>query len=225
VDKKKDTPKRSAPTSKAASRPATRQAFVDETDAMHDEALAEIKARGEDPQKILRDLDSMKAKLREQYLRPDKPNAVDPEGCLPDTNVDASAWTIDSAVYFEESVAAGFPSPCEAIQGRPAELSDLMQGINPAGMLLIKVSGTSMTGTSIEHGDTVLVDLKAVIRDGDLVLANLAGHGQVVKRLRISATGEAILESESPDFKPIVIADAADLRIHGKVVWRCGPLR
>ena len=100
-----------------------------------------------------------------------------------------------------------------------------MQGINPAGKMFVKISGTSMTGTSIEHGDTVLVDPKAEIYDGDLVLANLAGHGQVVKRLRVAENGEATLESENPSFKPIKILEAADLRIHGKVVWRCGPLR
>jgi SOS-response transcriptional repressor LexA len=58
-----------------------------------------------------------------------------------------------------------------------------------------------------------------------LVLANVAGHGQLVKRLRISADGEATLESENPDFKPIKVKESADLRIHGKVIWRCGLLR
>lgn len=225
MDKKNDAPKGRGKDAKAASRPDERHAFFNETDEMHASALAEIKARGEDPQQILRDMDAMTAKLREQYLRPAQPNAADAEFSVAKMDEDASAWTIGSAIYFEESVAEGFPSPGQATQGRPAEFADLMQGINPAGKLLIKVSGASMNGTSIEHGDTVLVDPKAEIRDGDLVLANLAGHGQVVKRLRITETGEAILESENPDFKPIWVAVAADLRIHGKVVWRGGPLR
>ena len=224
MKKKNDAPKGSGKDATAAGRPATRHAFFNETDEMHQKALEEIKARGEDPQQILRDMDAMTAKLREQYLRPDHPLTEDAAASVLDHD-DSSEWTIGNAIYFEESVAAGFPSPGQPTEGRPAEFADLMQGINPAGKLLIKVSGSSMNGTSIEHGDTVLVDPKAEIRDGDLVLANLAGHGQVVKRLRITATGEAILESENPDFKPIRVAVASDLRIHGKVVWRCGQLR
>jgi len=224
VNNKNDAPKGSGKDATAAGRPAARHAFFNETDEMHDAALAEIKARGEDPQQILSDMNAMTAKLREQYLHPDPP-ATEEDAVSELGNDDSSEWTIGNAIYFEESVAAGFPTPGQPSDGRPAEFADLMQGINPAGKLLIKVSGSSMNGTSIEHGDTVLVDPKAEIRDGDLVLANLAGHGQVVKRLRITATGEAILESENPEFKPIRVAVASDLRIHGKVVWRCGPLR
>ncbi len=189
-----------------------------ETEEMHQTALADIRARGQKPEIILRAFDLMDKRLREKH-------GLAPKAEPLATDEDQSPWSISHATYFEESVAAGFPTPGQESDGREAELGDLMQGVNPKGKLLVKVSGTSMTGTSIQHGDTVLVDPKAEIRDGDLVLANVAGHGQLVKRLRISADGEATLESENPDFKPIKVKESADLRIHGKVVWRCGPLR
>ena len=127
-------------------------------------------------------------------------------------------------IRFEEAVAAGTPVPTEAT-GRPARLADLLHGIDPEGKLLVNVSGSSMTGIHLQDGDIVLVDPRAEIRDGDLVVAYIAEHGQVVKRLRVAPGGDATLESENPDFAPIKIADSADLRIHGKVVWRSGLLR
>lgn len=187
------------------------------------QALDEIMARGEDPKQILNSFDAMLGALRAKHLPPsvlltDKAAKIEIEP-LDET------WDIGEAIYFDEAVAAGIPTPAQGADGRRAVLSDLFHGVKLRGKLFAKVSGTSMTGTSIESGDTVLVDPKAQIHDGDLVLANIAGLGQVVKRLRISENGKTSLESENPDFKPIEISEAADLRIHGKVIWRCGPLR
>ena len=58
MDKKNNAPRKSARNARKAEPPASRQAFINETDAMHAEALAQIKARGENPQQILRDIDS-----------------------------------------------------------------------------------------------------------------------------------------------------------------------
>lgn len=186
-------------------------------------ALDEIAARGESPENILRAFDLMDARLRAKHL-PCRIASVAPE---PEryTPIDAmSACGIGNAIYFEELVAAGTPTPGGCAEGRPATVSDVMQGIDPNGKMFIKISGCSMTGTSIEDGDIALVDPKAEIRDGDLVLANLAGHGQVVKRLRLAGDGSILLESENPNFAPIKVNEPADLRIHGKVLWRGGPV-
>ena len=129
---------------------------------------------------------------------------------------------IGNARYFDESVAAGVPTPGQLDESRPFEFSDLFQGIDPRGKLFFKISGHSMTGSSIKHHDLAMVDPKVEIRDGDLILANVAGLGQVVKRLRIVDGVAAALDSENPEFKPIPINDPADLRIHGKVVWSGG---
>ena len=48
----------------------------------------------------------------------------------------------------------------------------------------------------------------------------LADQGQVIKRRHDAENGRATLESKTLNFKPIKISEAADLRIHSKVVWR-----
>ena len=81
-----------------------------------------------------------------------------------------------------------------------------------------------MRDASIKDGDLVLIDRSRQARDGDLVLAFLAGQGQMVKRLRLLGDRGAMLESANPDFAPIHVPDAAALTIHGVVVARAGKL-
>ncbi len=182
------------------------------------QALEEIKARGESPEKILRAFDLMDQKLRAKHLTPMAGSAVEDADAL-------SAWPIGDALYFEESVAAGAPTIGQGSAGRRATLSDLLQSIDPRGKLLVRISGPSMSDASIQHGDTVLVDPQAEIRDGDLALVNFAGGEQAIKRARVAAGGAITLESDEPDREPIKMAEPTNPRICGKVVWRCGPLR
>ncbi len=191
--------------------------FLNPTKDMHAVALAEIRSRGEDPKEILQGFDLIEQRLREQCSQP--------EPAKRDTALaEHGDWIefIGNARYFDESVAAGVPTPGQLDESRPFEFSDLFQGIDPRGKLFFKISGHSMTGSSIKHHDLAMVDPKVEIRDGDLILANVAGLGQVVKRLRIVDGVAAALDSENPEFKPIPINDPADLRIHGKVVWSGG---
>lgn len=192
------------------------------TEDMHRRALAEIRARGESPEQILRAFDMMDARLREKHLP--LPIAKKPAPACIEEDSPSPHWEIGDALYFEELVSAGAPTPGQANEGRRATSFDVMQGINTDGKIYVKISGSSMSGASIENGDIVLVDPKADPRDGDLVLAELAGHGQMVKRLRFDKSGVATLESENPDFGPIKVAIPSDLHIHGKVLWRCGPV-
>ncbi len=199
--------------------PETLNPLMNPTAAMHARQRAEIVARGEDPREVLRGFDRMVESLRREHGVA-RPNPVG----LEMAGLRGPAWSISGAIRFEEAVAAGTPVPTEAATGRAAKLSDLFGGVDPEGKLLVSVSGSSMTGAHIQDGDTVLVDPHVEARDGDLVLAHVSGHGQVVKRLRVTPGGGATLESENAEFKPIEVTDAADLRIHGKVVWRGGRL-
>lgn len=189
-----------------------------ETGAMHAQALKEIKARGESPASILRAFDEMDARLRAKHL-PSAPPAEPEPPCV--WTSDESARGIERAIYFEELVAAGAPTPGQASEGRAATMADLTGGVSLVGKLLVRVSGNSMAGT-LPDGCIVAVDPKAKAKDGDIVVAHVAGHGQVVKRLRIDHMRQPTLESDNPAFRPIAINDASDLRIHGKVVWFCG---
>ena len=186
-------------------------------DPLYQQALVEIEARGEKPEDLLASFAQMMAGIATEV-------AIRALESAPATRAPRAADTLAQALYFEESVAAGHPTPGSALDGRPAAMSDVFGPIGLSGKLLARVSGWSMIDSSIKDGDIVLVDPKATVRDGDIVLASVAGLGQVVKRLRLTEGDTAILESANPDFKPIVISDPESLRIHGKVLWRAGPL-
>lgn len=190
-------------------------------DPLYQQALLEIEERGEKPEVLLDSFANMVAAIKAEVAIRALKSA--PAIRAP-RDAKRAADTLAQALYFEESVAAGHPTPGSILDGRPAAMSDVFGPIGLSGKLLARVSGWSMIDSSIKDGDIVLVDPKATVRDGDIVLASVAGLGQVVKRLRLYEGDTAILESANPDFKPIVINDPDSLRIHGKVLWRAGPL-
>jgi DNA polymerase V len=126
---------------------------------------------------------------------------------------------------FEEAVAAGAPAwATSSPNSNKASLAELLGGSNPSTTVWVPVSGWSMRGDGINDGDTVLVDTSAEPNDGDIIVAHIAGEGQVVKRIRIGQKGKIVLESSNPDFAPRAIEDNAALRIHGVVVGRAGKI-
>jgi DNA polymerase V len=131
-------------------------------------------------------------------------------------------WFAKSFPRFEEAVAAGDPSWADFARGpTDSTFLDILGKSDPLSTIWARVSGWSMRDVGINDGDTILVDTSAEARDGDIVLAHIAGCGQVVKRLRI-AGDKAYLDSANPDFQPIEIDDPANLRIHGVVRGRAG---
>lgn len=123
---------------------------------------------------------------------------------------------------FEEAVAAGHPIWADRSEAcGEASLFDLLSDAPPEHTMWARVSGWSMRDAAVRDGDLVLVNTRAEPKDGDIVLAHLAGLGQVVKRLRLR-DGRVALESANPDFEPIEVEDPATLRIHGVVIGRAG---
>lgn len=123
---------------------------------------------------------------------------------------------------FGEAVAAGAPAwTGSSYDGRQASLLDVLRDGDPETVIWARVSGWSMRDEGIHDGDMVLVDTKAEAKDGDIVLAHIAGQGQVVKRLRRD-DGGARLESANPDFAPIHLDESTSLTIHGVVIGRAG---
>jgi len=217
-----DKNKNAAPKGRAK---GAKAAFVDEADAMHEAAMAEIKARGEDPKKILSDMAAMKARLRDRFLRPD-PAISDDLIPMPDFDESPDPWGLGRVIFFEDLVAAGIPTPSTSNPiGRPLEMGDVMKGINPAGKLLFKISSFPAASTELFNGDKVLVDPKAKLRDGNLVLAELPGRGQLVLRVRAGETAETIFDAGLPDLAPIKASEAPGLRIHGRILWSWHPIR
>lgn len=123
-----------------------------------------------------------------------------------------------------DAIAAGSPEWASGQAGeRQASLLDVLAGGTALDMAWARVSGWSMRDEGINDGDMILVSSKREARDGDLVLAHLAGQGQVVKRLRVRG-GKASLLSAHPDFAPIEVGEGSALTIHGVVVGRAGKL-
>ena len=132
---------------------------------------------------------------------------------------------IGLARLFDEAVAAGVPSPSQSPEpGRPATLGDIFRGVPLDGKYFARVSGDSMEQAAIRDGDWALIDPHAECRLGDIVLAHIAPHGQVIKRLG-GAEGALLLESANPAYEPIAVANPHELTIHGLVVWVCGMRR
>lgn len=125
---------------------------------------------------------------------------------------------------YHEAAAAGAPAWSEP-EAPPAQASlrDVMAGGAAEDTILVRVSGWSMRDEGINDGDYVMVNVKREAKDGDVVLAHLAGEGQVIKRLR-QRRGKVALESANPEFADIEVDDPANLRIHGVVVGRAGKI-
>lgn len=176
------------------------------------EIRAELRAEGLDPEAEAQGLRSMVRRLAAKHT------AQDPE------QQRLGELVARKFAVFHESVAAGPPAPVAGVEPERADLLDLMKSGDPSTLMWARVSGWSMRDKGIHDGDLVLVDTNREARDGDIVLAHLAGRGQVVKSLRLPGSGIAVLESANPDFEPITIKDPADLAIHGVVVARAGKL-
>jgi DNA polymerase V len=125
--------------------------------------------------------------------------------------------------HYSESVAAGSPEwTGPADPPRRSTALGLLGNPNPLKCIWVNVRGWSMRDEGIKDGDTVLVDTSIEAKDGDIVIAHIAGEGQVIKRLRIQPGKPIVLESANPDFPPRVIDDPSSLRVHGVVTHRFG---
>lgn len=123
---------------------------------------------------------------------------------------------------FEEPVAAGSAAPSVNDEVKESSLAQILAGSDPSTCIWVKVMGDSMKGAGIHDGDVVLVNTRQAPKSGDIVVAHVAPHGQVVKRLELRADGTTALLSENPDFAPIHIKEADLLQVRGVVVARAG---
>ncbi len=82
-------------------------------------------------------------------------------------------------------------------------------------VFLLEVKGDSMIGAGIFPGDLVAIRSQKDARDGEIVAALIDGEEATVKRLR-RIDGKVVLESENPNYEPMVFTDGVELI--GKVV-------
>lgn len=108
-------------------------------------------------------------------------------------------------------IAAG--RPIEAIEDR--EILDLeTMFVSRYPTFVLAVRGDSMIGDNICDGDLVVVERRETARDGEMVVALIAGQEATLKRLFRTPNGVR-LEAANPAYEPIF---AKDVAIQGVVV-------
>ena len=95
------------------------------------------------------------------------------------------------------------------------------QGLDPAMLSAIAVTGDSMEPT-LRDGDEILVDrAPRALRDGIHVVR--VDDAVLVKRLDMARAGTIALISDNPAYRPLELASRA-VEVIGRVVWKSGRL-
>ncbi|MDP9056292.1 MAG: transcriptional regulator [Pseudomonadota bacterium] len=95
------------------------------------------------------------------------------------------------------------------------------QGLDPAQLTAIAVTGDSMEPT-LRDGDEILVDRTArALRDGVYVVR--VGDALLVKRLDLGHPTRVVLISDNQVYRPFELAPD-ELAVIGRVVWKSGRL-
>jgi DNA polymerase V len=115
---------------------------------------------------------------------------------------------------FEARVPAGFPSPAADYEEEKLDLNKHLIK-NPAATFFVRVSGDSMEGAGIHHGDLLVVDRSLEPRDKNVVIAVINGE-LTVKRIRIHKKKIA-LEPENVNYSAQQITDDTEFEVWGVV--------
>lgn len=118
---------------------------------------------------------------------------------------------------FEASVPAGFPSPAADYQENKLDLNKHLIK-NPAATFFVRVSGDSMVGAGIHHGDILIVDRSIEPRDKNVVIAVINGE-LTVKRIRMRKN-KITLEAENDSYSVRQITPDTEFEVWG-VVTNC----
>lgn len=95
------------------------------------------------------------------------------------------------------------------------------QGLDPAQLTAIAVTGDSMEPT-LRDGDEILADrTERALRDGVYVVR--VGDALLVKRLDLGQPGRIVLISDNQVYRPFELA-REDLEVIGRIVWKSGRL-
>ena len=81
----------------------------------------------------------------------------------------------------------------------------------------LEVRGTSMIDDHICDGDLILLDRAAEVRDGDIVVALVAGHETTLKRLYREPGDIIRLQPANTAVKPILVP-ARDVQVQGRLL-------
>lgn len=120
--------------------------------------------------------------------------------------------------FFNETVAAGFPSPAMGELNGTLDLNEFCIS-HPAATYFIRARGESMIGAGIGDGDILVVDRSLTARNGDIIIAAVSGEF-TVKRLDMRPDSPIRLLPENPAYSPITLTPELDAEFFG-VVTHC----
>ena len=115
---------------------------------------------------------------------------------------------------FNHTIRAGFPSPADDYVADTLDLNEHLMPRKEA-TFLVTVSGDSMIGVGIHHGDILVVDRSITPANGKVVIAVL--DGQFTVKTLEKKRGNIRLMPANPDFEPIEMKDEQELQIWGVV--------
>ena len=111
---------------------------------------------------------------------------------------------------FEAVVPAGFPSPAADYEEDKLDLNKYLVK-NPAATFFVRVTGDSMVGAGIHHGDLLVVDRSLEPKDKNVVIAVVEGE-LTVKRIRIGKKKIA-LEPENENYSVQQITEDTEFEV------------
>jgi DNA polymerase V len=115
---------------------------------------------------------------------------------------------------FEAGVSAGFPSPAADYEEGKLDLNKHLIK-NPPATFFVRVTGDSMVGAGIHHGDLLIVDRSLEPKNKSVVIAIVNGE-LTVKRIRIK--GRTIsLEPENENYPAQQITEEMEFEVWGIV--------
>ncbi len=115
---------------------------------------------------------------------------------------------------FEAVVPAGFPSPAADYEEDKLDLNKHLIR-NPVATFFVRVTGDSMVGAGIHHGDLLVVDRSLEPKDKNVVIAVVEGE-LTVKRIRMGKKKIA-LEPENENYSVQQITEDTDFQVWGVV--------
>jgi DNA polymerase V len=128
--------------------------------------------------------------------------------CKPDMS------TKQKQPFFEAKVPAGFPSPAADYEENKLDLNKHLIR-NPAATFFVRVTGDSMEGAGIHHGDMLIVDRSLEPKDKNIVIAVVNGE-LTVKRIKIRSR-KITLEPESENYSAQEITEDTEFEVWGIV--------
>ena len=90
-----------------------------------------------------------------------------------------------------------------------------LNGLNHDDLMLLPITGDSMTGAGIYDGDTAIVDVGKIPKNGDI--GAVSAHNKYYIKKIGGKGGRVVLLSENPDYQPYIVTPYDNFKFIGLV--------